>query len=346
MAFDVLSTIGAKERLDFSQNFQVVRPTVLDTIFKDTRSDYWKAEYYKLMSGAQLPDIAYVHALDTEAEIGQRIGFEKVELEKLFIKRKINQSESLQMAIEHGVPDNDALVKYVYDDATNLFEGVLARTKLMKAQAMCRGELKIAENGLNMKIDLHVPAGNKISNFGDWSDPDCDTILSDIQRAVDIASEAGHMVNAMLTTKKVVGYMMANKALQNAILGANNAKLLTKQEIANFIMQQFDMVINVCDEKYRYKDATGAFKQARYFDENTVSFYAADADGSFGAGLWGPTPEENEYRQFIEKTDNLYITMTMWATQDPVAKWTKASGLFVPVMPKTDGLVIATIPVG
>ena len=34
MPFNVLETIDAKERLTFSQNFDVARPTVLDRLFR------------------------------------------------------------------------------------------------------------------------------------------------------------------------------------------------------------------------------------------------------------------------------------------------------------------------
>lgn len=339
--FNVLDSIELKERLNFAQNFDVVRPTVLDTIFPDQKTEYWKAEYYRLMNGHNLPDVAFVHSLDTEAEIGSRVGFEKVEVEKLFIKRKINQTESLQMAIEHGVPDNEALIQYVYDDASNLFEGVLARTKVMKAQALCRGEIKIKENNLNMVIDLGVPASNKLT-FANWSQPNAD-IMSDIASAIEQGEEQGYVLNTMVTSRKQINAMRSNTAIINAVVGASNPRQLTKQELANFISQEYGLTIKACDEKFRYKKADGTFATARYFDENKVSFFEAEANGSMGVGLWGVTPEELEYRQFIEKSNRAFITLSMWATPDPVATWTKASGLFIPVMPKANSLVIGTV---
>lgn len=98
MPFNVLDTINVTERLNFSQNFAVARPTVLDTIFPDVKTQHFKAEYYRLMQGQNLPTPAFVHALDSEAHIGTRPTFEKVLTEKLFIKEKINQSEQLQMS--------------------------------------------------------------------------------------------------------------------------------------------------------------------------------------------------------------------------------------------------------
>ena len=45
----------------------------------------------RLANGAQIPTMATVHAFDTEAEIATRPALEKTEVEKLFIKRKINR---------------------------------------------------------------------------------------------------------------------------------------------------------------------------------------------------------------------------------------------------------------
>ncbi len=84
MPFNVLESIDAKERLTFSQNFDVARPTVLDRLFPDVKTEFIEAEYLRLMQGQNLPTAAFVHALDTEAVIGQRPSFEKVLQEKLF----------------------------------------------------------------------------------------------------------------------------------------------------------------------------------------------------------------------------------------------------------------------
>ena len=79
------------------------------------------------------------------------------------------------------------------------------------------------------------------------------------------------------------------------------------------------------------------------FKEDVFTLYEADANGSFGTGLWGVTPEELEYRQFIQEENRSFVTLSMWATQDPVAVWTKASGMFIPVAPKANGgIVIGT----
>ncbi|MDT4368512.1 major capsid protein [Blautia faecis] len=341
MPFNVLETITEEERLNFSQSFDVKRPGILGTIFPDTKTQYLKAEYYRLMAGQRLPEVAFVHALDTEAEIGSRPGFEKVLTEKLFIKRKINQSERLQQAIENGVPDDNNLKKFVFDDAANLFEGVVARANVMKGQFLSTGIVKIKENHVDMSIDYGVTSDAKVT-LTDWSKPDAD-IMGDISKMVAIAEDNGYVVNKALTSLKMINYMRNNTAMQTAVLGAANKRLLTKQELTNLLMQEYGFTIDRCDEKYRYRKADGTLKTGRYFKEDVFTLYEANANGSFGSGLWGVTPEELEYRQFIQEENRSFVTLSMWATPDPVAVWTKASGMFVPVAPKANGgIVIGT----
>ena len=341
MPFNVLETITEEERLNFSQSFDVKRPGILGTIFPDTKTQYLKAEYYRLMAGQRLPEVAFVHALDTEAEIGSRPGFEKVLTEKLFIKRKINQSERLQQAIENCVPDDNNLKKFVFDDAANLFEGVVARANVMKGQFLSTGIVKIKENHVDMSIDYGVTSDAKVT-LTDWSKPDAD-IMGDISKMVAIAEDNGYVVNKALTSLKMINYMRNNTAMQTAVLGAANKRLLTKQELTNLLMQEYGFTIDRCDEKYRYRKADGTLKTGRYFKEDVFTLYEANANGSFGSGLWGVTPEELEYRQFIQEENRSFVTLSMWATPDPVAVWTKASGMFVPVAPKANGgIVIGT----
>lgn len=342
MPFNLLEAISVEERLNFAQNFAVARPTVLDTIFPDIKTQHFKAEYYRLMQGQNLPTPAFVHALDTEAHIGTRPTFEKVLTEKLFIKEKINQSEQLQMYITNGVPDDDGLIKWVFDDMGRLSDSVVTRTKIAKGNLMSTGIMKIKENNLDMTIDFGIPAEQKI-NFGDWSDPEYD-IFSDIQKAVKILKDQGKIANRMLTSDTQVQRMRKNKSMQIAIYGSTNVgKLVTMAELQRMLQEEFKLQVISCDEMFAYVNSSGTKANKRYFDEDKATFYTADISGSAGIGLWGPTPEEAEYSAFQEALEKMFVTVTMWSTKDPVAKWTKASGMFIPVLPDPYGIVIATV---
>ena len=196
-----------------------------------------------------------------------------------------------------------------------------------------------------MTIDFGIPAEQKI-NFGDWSDPEYD-IFSDIQRAIKILKDQGKIANRMLTSDTQVQRIRKNKSMQIAIYGATNVgKLVTMAELQRMLQEEFKLQVISCDEMFAYVNSSGTKANKRYFDEDKVTFYTADVAGSAGIGLWGPTPEEAEYAAFQEALEKMFVTVTMWSTQDPVAKWTKASGMFIPVLPDPYGIVIATVLTG
>lgn len=342
MAFDVLNAIDVNERLQFSQNFAVARPNVLDTLFPDAKTQHFKAEYYRLMQGQTLPTPALVHAMDSEAHIGTRPTFEKVLTEKLFIKEKINQSEKIQTYINNGVPDDDDLIKWVFDDMSRLAENVVTRSLIMKGNALSRGIIKIEENGLDMTVDFGIPSEQKI-NFGDWSDPDYD-IFGDIQKAVKLAKDNGKTLNTMVTSDTQVQRMRKNKAMQTAVYGGINiGKYVTMSDLKSTLKEEFGLDLAVCDERFVYFNKDGSRVTSRYFDEDVVSFSVTGINHRLGTGLWGPTPEEAAYSTFQEAIQKMFVCVTMWETPDPVAKWTKASGMFIPVLPDPYGMVIAKV---
>ena len=102
---NILQLISDKDRLSFSQNLSIQRNYLGDTLFPDLKTQHLEAEYFRLTDGLNLPTMAQVHGFDTEAAIGTRPTLEKVTIEKLLIKEKINQSEKTRMYLKTGVSE-------------------------------------------------------------------------------------------------------------------------------------------------------------------------------------------------------------------------------------------------
>lgn len=337
---DILKLITDKDRLDFSQNLSVTRNYLGDTLFPDQKTENLEAEFFRLSDGLMLPSMAKVHAFDSEAAIGTRPALEKVTIEKLLIKEKINQSERVQLYLSRGVSE-DAAVEYIFDDMGRLAEAVKTRTEVAKMEALSTGAVTVKENNLDFKIDYGVPAGNRKKYS--WTDTEAD-ILADIQEMLDIAKAQGKTINRAFTSTKIVSLLRKNKGIQTAMYGANGVgTFISLGQLNTLMTDMFGFTIVVNDDMYKYEKSTGAFETKRYFAENKFVLATVSANGAIGTGLWGTTPEELEYGQYSAKSAQQYITITQWATPDPVAVWTKASGLFVPVIPDPSGLVIGTI---
>lgn len=335
----VLSMISDQDRLDFSQNYSIQRNYTGDRLFPDIKTDNLEAEYERLSEGMELPTAAMVHAFDTEAAIGVRPSLEKVSVEKLLIKEKINQSERLAHLLKRGVAES-RLVDYVYDDMNNLANSVKTRTEIAKMEVMATGNMTINENGLSMTIPYGV---NKFKELKGWESA-AHNHLADIEEMVAMATDAGYAVNAVLTSKKILGYLLKSEAVAKAVYGVNGAGMVvTKAQLDALLNELFGITITVDDEVYGVptKDNKGR-TPVRFFPENKFTLYAAGVNGRVGSGLWGPTPEEERQGAFTDVNFNQFITIVQWETQDPVAEWTKASGVFIPVLPNPFAMVIGT----
>ncbi len=342
---DILNLISNADRLDFSQNLSIARPAYLgDRLFPDMKTENMAAEYLRLASGAAIPVMATVHALDTEAEIGSRPVFDKAHVEKLLIKRKINQTERVRLLTESGVYKDDAIVRYVFDDMRMMADAVKTRTEVAKMEVLSTGKMTIKENNLDLTIDYGVPTDNVGYTLDLGANAD---IIGQIQAIVDTAADNGDTITEMVTSKKAIRKLAANKGIQTLIFGAVGQGTYVSNDRLNALFNSLFGITSVTTNDLRYKvqRASGAEEMRRFFPDNKISFLS-NAGGGFGTGLWGVTPEEADYGQYSEKSANQYITITQWATPDPVAVWTKASGMFIPVLPNPNGLYVATEAAG
>lgn len=338
---DILNLISDSDRLDFSQNFSVTRPAYIgDRIFPDQKTESLKAEYLRLADGATIPTMATVHAFDTEAEIGTRPALEKTEVEKLLIKRKINQTERMRQLTENGVYADDAVVRYVFDDMRLMAESVKARTEVAKMEVLATGKMTIKENNLDMTVDYGVPTANTGFKIDFGADAD---IIGQIQAIADKAASSGHALSEMVLGTKILRKLATNKGIQTLVYGTVGAgTYVTTEKLRSLFTDLFGFgQITTNDLRYKVQAANGAEKSQRFFPEDKVAFLSNGTAASFGVGLWGVTPEEAEYGQYNEKSASQFVTITQWATPDPVAVWTKASGLFIPVLPDPNALFIA-----
>lgn len=339
---NILSMITEADRLSFSQNFSVNRNYLGDRLFPDVKTENLMAEYLRLANGANLPVMATVHAFDTEAQIGSRPAFDKVEVEKLLIKRKINQTERVRMLKDHGVYKDDEIVKYVFDDMRLMAEAVKTRSEVAKMEVLASGKMSIKENNLSIDVDYGVPTANVGYSVNAGASAD---IIGQIQTVVDAAAMNGYAITEIVTSTKVLRAMAANKAIQTLVFGAaGQGAYVSTERLRALFAQMFGITaITVNDSRYQYEKANGTKATARYFPEDKIAFISQSNIGRFGTGLWGVTPEETAYGPYSEKSQTQFITLTQWETPDPVAVWTKASGVFIPVLPDPNALYVATV---
>lgn len=346
---NILGFIPQEEWLDMG--FEVTRPNdPIDGLFGDDKTDNLVAKWQSIADEYQIPVMAQFHGFDTEAQTTFRVPVDNHQIEKGLIKVKINQSERMRALTRAGV-QNDQMYDYVINDGVRLADQVVTRTKVAKNELMATGQVTIKENNLNLTVDYGVPSANKAFTI-DVGAGATDDISSQIQAIIDAATDKGVVINGILTSKKNITKMRKNAYLQTAINGsASVGALVGRSALEAYLEEEFG-ITRIIESDLTYgasskigSDGRPQITTKRYFPQDKISFFATNPGGRMGIGLWG-NPPEVDAGQFMEVNtsgQSPYVYISQWMEKDPAVLWTKASGLFMPVLYNPNSLYIATV---
>ena len=165
---DIYKMLSESQLVSLSENFDYVTATedfVALKLFPLARTDNLKLAIANLVEGGKVPVMALVHALDTEARIGDRPNYEVVKTELFLIKEKLNQGEALKKLLtDVGMkPTENNILKAIFNDVNNLISRVLTRIEAMGMELLTTGKMVINENDFKATVDYNVPAQNKLS---------------------------------------------------------------------------------------------------------------------------------------------------------------------------------------
>lgn len=330
--------------------FNVTRPgDPIDGLFGDQRTDNLVAQWQTIASEYQIPVMAQFHGFDTETEKTFRIPVDTHNIEKGLIKVKINQSERLRALLRSGVQGDDAIYDYVINDGLRLADQVFTRTKVAKNELMATGKVTIKENNLNLTVDYGVPNTQMGYTIDMSADAD---IPAQIQQVIDDALDKGVIINGMMTSRKVIAKMRKNAAIQTSVLGNIGAgALVPRAALEAFLQEEFGInTVVTNDLTYGASAKIGADERPvvttkRYFPDDKITFFASNPAGRLGVGLWGDPPEVDIARlQQVAQSDvSPFVYVSQWVENDPTVLWTRASGLFMPVLYNPNSLWGATV---
>lgn len=341
--------ISEAEWLNFP--FNPARPNEpIDQLFIDEQNDNLKARWATLASEQLIPKMAKYHAFDTESNKTVRPVLSNHEIEKGLIKVKLNQSESLLEAMQNGVTVPDRLLDYVFNDARTLAEQVKTRTLVAKYEIMATGKVTIGENNLKLSVDFGVGSDQKgyTINMDSSANP-----FDAIEAIINAAKAKGVIINGMMTSRKNITKMRQNAKVQTAINGsAAVGATVRRSSLIDYLATEFgiervieaDGIYNPDNEAFTASTSVASISTLRYFPENKITFFASNANGRIGAGLWGVPPAVlNKLITTQGSSEGRYIYIDQWTERDPDVLWTRASAVFIPILINPDSLFIADV---
>lgn len=347
---EVFGKVRKQDWIDVGATVPTRQNDPIDGLFGDLKTDNIVAHWESIAAEYQIPVMAQFHGFDTEAEQTFRIPIDTHNIEKGLIKVKINQSERLRELTRSGVQGDEALYNYVLQDGIRLADQVITRTKVAKNELMATGKVTIKENNLDLTVDYGVPQAQVEFTLDLTQDAD---VASQIQAILDYALDHGVTINGMMTSRKNLTKLRNNKYLQTAINGNIGAgQLINRSALEAYLADEFGIQTIVTNDltygaSASLDSSTGrpSITQKRYFPLDKVTFFATNPGGRLGIGLWGDAPEV-DLGQFYPSGGSAispYVFITQKMEWDPAVLWTKASGLFIPVIYNPNSLFIASV---
>ncbi len=345
----VKNILGFVKDADWREvGFQVTRQNdPIDSLFGDTKTDNLLAKWNSLASEYQIPMAAHFHAFDTESNTTFRMPVDAHSIEKGLIKVKINQSERMRELLRTGVRE-DALYDYVLNDGIRLSEQVFTRSKVAKNELMATGKVTIKENNLNLTVDYGVAQDQTTFeiDFSDGKD-----VFAQIEAIIEAAKTKGVTLTGIYTSTAMLSKIRKHESVQTAINGAAAKGAVVRRSALEAYLNDEYGITTVITNDLTYGAGAEIDKETgrpvvtseRYFPSDVISFFATNPGGFMGEGLWGNPPEVDavDFTKVNASGESPYVYVSQWMEKDPAVLWTKASGLFMPVLYNPSSLFIA-----
>lgn len=293
--------------------------------------------------GEGLVEAATFRSYDAESPIGSRPGVVRVSGELPPISRKIRLGEYDRLKQRKL---DDRIRGALMSDAERMVRSIMARMELARGDALVNGSVTISENGLAVTADFGRSGSMSVAPGILWSDLVTSTPLANLLTWRDHYSDTnGEMPGAIVTSQRVLGFLLRNaeiRALAATALGSPN--LVSIQTLQDVFEAHGLPAVYPYDAKVKVNGSS-----QRIIPDDRLLLLSAPGNPSspessdLGATLWGTTVEATSPKYSVEIGEEPGIVAGSYETEDPIALWTKAAGIGLPVLANPDLSMVADV---
>ena len=238
----------------------------------------------------------------------------------------------------------EEITTLVFRDAERLARKIETRLELARADAIVNGSVTLDENGVQATVDFARSASHEVTASTAWSDTDDSTPLDDLLSwAETYNDDNGVMPGSIVTSRQVITYVMRNAQMRGQVPNTS-AALLTLDQI-NAILASFGLP-SLTAYDARVRDQSGTAQRVIPADRLIMMPAPVDpttGDSELGGTLWGLTLEAQEPDYALQAADQPGIVVGNWRTRDPIALWTHAAAIGLPIMANPDLTFVADV---
>lgn len=302
----------------------------------------------EILNATRTNRAAVFRTWDSETPIGKRdkIDARKVSLPPLGEKLVIGEYDRIQLeAARLGGQAKGALIEAIFDDADIITGRVHNRMEIARGDVLCDAKFTLAgENGLFLETDYGLPDAQKVEPTVSWDEADTAAPVTDmIGWSTAYAAIAGERPAFAVTTSAVLGNVLLSAQVK-ALVGKDfvtPADLNTA--LAAMLLPQIVPIDTLIETT---NPSTGADVSVQTIDDDKVILLPANP-ASFGITAWGITAEALELvgdpSVSFTFQDAPGIVGVVLKGGDPVKRWTKVTGVGMPVIRDIRKLMVATV---
>lgn len=286
-------------------------------------------DYRFTRGGEGLVDAATFRSYDAESPIGARPGLSRVSGELPPISRKVRLGEYDRLRQRHlDQQVTDALMT----DAERMTRAVAARVEMARGDALTTGKVTIAENGVTATVDFGRAAGHTVTAATPWSTVASATPLADMITWRDTyRATNGENPGVALISTTILGYLLRNAEIRALAATVAGTPTIVSQAAVAQVWEAYGLPpFEIYDAQVRV-----AGTATRIVPADKVLLLPAAGDTELGATLYGTTAESLDPAYGVEG-DEPGIVAGVYSTQDPIALWTKAAAISLPILANPD----------
>lgn len=284
----------------------------------------WRAQ----LGQGGLNRMAQFRAWDAESPItGRAYRLENIsgELPPISEKKKLGEYERLKLRNLN----NPRIRAAIEDDAVEMALAIHTRMEYARGELLSTGKVTIEENGLILQADFGRAANHTQTAPILWDTAGSDP-LADLLAWVKIYKDTnGFKPARIMTEDDVLFTLMRNETIKAMTLPSGSTQQIVTLDAVEALFRSFGLPPMVT-----YEAQVLAFDGSpHYLLPRGELLFVPPANQEIGRTLWGVTAEalDSDYR--IDQTEAPGIVVGSYSSKDPVALWTKASAIGLPIAP-------------
>lgn len=282
--------------------------------------------------GDSLIAAAPYRAYDAESTITKRPGMTRVSGELPPISRKIVLGEYDRL--RQRANPNQSIRDAILDDTDRVVRQISVRLEVARADALVNGSVTIDENGVKASVDFNRSGSASVTAATLWSNTTTADIIGDLGTWVQAYTDMnGQPPGVFLTSRRIRGFMLKNQGIRDLASTLVGTPSVVSADTLTRILDSYDLPpVVTYDARY---DLNGT--ATRYIADNLGLLLPAPGDPGdpnstdLGGTFSGTTAESLDPSYSLEDAQ-AGIVAGVYRSEDPIALWTKAAAIALPVL--------------